>query len=176
MKPSSLLTLLVLTGFALIGSDAADARGFGSGLGSIGQSFARRLVGSTSTYEAKPQAWPEPIIPPHAVVTSSGPMATEAMDEARARAVMPVMVRPAQAWRDSMSAEPRIGNEVLTERPPAKVQAKSEPHVDDPRFYSLSDMAAARQHACQYKPVMSDRDYIVCGIEPPRSPMVRALY
>jgi hypothetical protein len=43
----------------------------------------------------------------------------------------------------------------------------------DPRFARLTDSQRAPSAPCEFKPVMSDADYIACGATPPQFPLAR---
>lgn len=43
----------------------------------------------------------------------------------------------------------------------------------DPRFAKLTDSQRAPSAPCEFKPVMSDADYIACGANPPQFPSAR---
>jgi hypothetical protein len=58
-----------------------------------------------------------------------------------------------------------------THNEPAPVEIISRP--GDPRFARLTDNQGAPSAPCEFKPVMSDADYIACGATPPQFPLAR---
>lgn len=54
---------------------------------------------------------------------------------------------------------------------PAPVEIINRP--GDPRFARLTDNQGAPSAPCEFKPVMSDADYIACGATPPQFPLAR---
>lgn len=72
---------------------------------------------------------------------------------------------PDEAGTQPLAFQPPPGQSSPDATPPQPVNRA--PRPADPRFARLTASAASTAPACEFKPVMADRDYVACGITPP---------
>ena len=187
-RPASILRpALFLAAIALVASGPADARRFGGG----------RPVGmqrSVSTPHATPDA-PTSHLAPTATYSRAvgesryggsdlpGDVARVAVrsryleEQSRRETEIQERRRAERALRGvgSASADDAGPNPTATPPQPGQASAASAPpppvnrapRPAEPNFARLTDGAAPAGTACEFKPVMADRDYLACGITPP---------
>lgn len=190
----SLLALVALVSTLALNAPDAEARRFGGGR-SIGMSHSTSSSTHTPHHDTTPDIVyrPTPLPPlryqaplPSSVPTSSfrsnnyGGDTTRAV--ARAEAVLRAESLAARRQRAqpgaAASSEPGAEEDAaryLTPRNQASAQQDTAPQyqrVADPRFGRITDNVAPSR-PCEFKPVMSDEDYIVCGATPPSFPAGR---
>ncbi len=186
-RPVSILRpTLLLAAIALVASGPADARRVGGGR-SVG------MQRSVSTPHATPDAPTSHLAP---TVTYSravgeahyggsdlpGDVARVALrsryleEQSRREAEILERRRAERALRGSgrasedeagpnTAAPPSHPGQASTASAPPPVNRA--PRPADPNFARLTDGAGPAATACEFKPVMADRDYLACGITPP---------
>ncbi len=187
----SLLTLGVLAGALAFAPPNADARRFGGGR-SIGMSHS-----TPAPHAPHPDTTPDityrpPSVPslryqnplPPSVPTSSFRSNNYGGDTAQAvvRAESMLRAESLAARRQRAVAAPPSDagsgddpSRYLMPRYPSTAQQEPAPRherVADPRFARITDNVAPAR-PCEFKPVMTDEDYIVCGATPPSFPAGR---
>lgn len=74
--------------------------------------------------------------------------------------------QPDEAGPNPFATQPHPGQPSAASPPPQPVNPA--PRPADPSFARLTRLQTATEPACEFKPVMADRDYVACGITPPR--------
>ncbi len=178
---------LLLAAIALVASAPADARRFGGG----------RPVGmqrSVSTPHVVPDAPHSPLAPAATYSRAVGESRysggdllgdvtraslrsryleeqrhreAEILERRRAERVARSGGRgaPDEAGPQPFAFQPPPGQPSPDAAPPQPVNRA--PRPADPRFTRLTSGPASSAPACEFKPVMADRDYVACGITPP---------
>lgn len=72
---------------------------------------------------------------------------------------------PDEAGPNPIKLQPHPGLSSAESAPPQP--ANRPPRPADPDFARLTGSTASTGPACEFKPVMADRDYVACGITPP---------
>ncbi|MDD3328285.1 MAG: hypothetical protein PHW25_14480 [Zoogloea sp.] len=173
---------LLLAAIALVASAPADARRFGGG----------RPVGmqrSVSTPHVAPEA-PHSHLAPAATYSRAvgesrysggdllGDVARASLrsryleDQNRREAEILERRRAERAARSGGGSPPgEAGPQPVAFQPPPDAAPPQPlnraPRPADPRFTRLTGNPASSAPTCEFKPVMADRDYVVCGITPP---------
>lgn len=197
----ALITLAVLTGGALLDPAPAQARRFGGGHSSgMSRSISTHSAppahtsysSSSSHRSAEPtdrppypiehaalpasrtstpdnSHWPDSSSLALALARARSRHASRQRDDAYSPAAAPAapssdaQLLPATAMFSEAGRPTRSG--------PAPAEIISRPA--DPRFARLTDSQRGPSAPCEFKPVMSDADYIACGATPPEFPLAR---
>lgn len=77
-------------------------------------------------------------------------------------------IPPDEAGPPPYAIQPHPGHDSTESPPPPPVNRP--PRPADPNFTRLTNLQTATEPSCEFKPVMADRDYVACGITPPRFP------
>lgn len=194
----SLLALLALVSTLALNAPDAEARRFGGGR-SIGMSHSTSSPTHAPHHDTHHDAAPDIVyrpaplpslryqtpLPPSAPATSFrstnyGSDTTQAVTRAEAMLRAESLAARRQRAQVGAAAPSDPGAEddaarYLMPRNQAATQQDAAPRyqrVADPRFARITDNVAPSR-PCEFKPVMSDDDYIVCGANPPSFPAGR---